>query len=132
MNEAGGWADSRGAVVDVLARVRALGVEFAAGEAAELLYKQSGSKQDVSGVRTTQGDSLFGDLVVLCTGAWTSTLLPELGHDLLPTGQAVGTIRLTEEEASVYAGVPVAFFMDTGFYCFPVSRPLNLSFRTSG
>ncbi|KAL8291910.1 hypothetical protein RQP46_002168 [Phenoliferia psychrophenolica] len=122
MNEAGGWADSRGAVVDVLARVRALGVQFAVGEADQLLFGDSKGSKDVRGVRTKQGGAHYADLVVLCTGAWTSTLLPELGHDLLPTGQAVGTIQLSPKEASVYEAVPVAFFLDTGFYCFPPNK----------
>ncbi|KAK4703032.1 glutathione S-transferase, partial [Phenoliferia sp. Uapishka_3] len=121
-NEAGGWADSRGGVVDVLARVRNLGVKFAAGEASELIFEEISGGQNVKGVKTKQGDTLIGDLVVLCTGAWTSTLLPELGHDLLPTGQAVGTIQLSPQEAEVYASVPVGFFLDSGFYCFPPNK----------
>lgn len=122
MNDAGGWANSRGAVVDVLARLRTLGVRFAAGEAAQLLFSDDDGTKDVHGVQTMEGESIFADFVVLATGAWTSTLLPEeLAETLLPTGQVVGTVQLSPEELSVYRAVPVTLMLDSGFYCFPVS-----------
>ncbi|KAM0751776.1 FAD dependent oxidoreductase [Meredithblackwellia eburnea MCA 4105] len=121
-NEAGGWADSRGAVVDVLDRVRRLGVRFGAGEADQLLFGDVNGVKDVRGVRTKEGDSFFADLIILATGAWTSTLLPELATECLPTGQTVATIHLTPEETKLYADIPVSFFLDTGFYCFPPNK----------
>lgn len=98
-NECGGWAESRGAVVDCLARCRAAGVRFAAGEARALLFTNKAGRKDAAGVATKEGDKLYADFVVLATGAWTSKLLPELGTELLATGQTVGTIQLTEDEA---------------------------------
>lgn len=70
--------------------------------------------QDVKGVRTIDAKEHRADLVILAAGAWTSQLLPELAHNLLPTGQVVGTILLTEEEARRYADVPVTLLLDTG------------------
>lgn len=104
-NEAGGWADSRMAVVDVLSRVRARGVKFASGEAASLLF--SADKKDVKGVTTKGGEEHRADFVILASGAWTGALVPEIAHDLLATGQTVGTIQLSAEEAEEYATIPV-------------------------
>lgn len=90
----------------MLEEVRARGVNFVHGEAEALVYTANG--QDVTGVRTNRSGTLTADLVVLASGAWTSTLLPELSHDLLPTGQVVATIQLTSAEADKYCHVPVS------------------------
>lgn len=79
-------------------------MRFAAGEASALLFTNKNDKKDVSGVVTKEGDKLHADFVVLATGAWTSKLLPDLGSELLPTGQTVGTIQLTKDEARYSAG----------------------------
>lgn len=105
-NQAGGWADSRQAVVDVLARVRARGVQFASGEVAELLLAEDG--RDVKGVKTAEGLEYRANFVVLAAGAWTGKLVPEIAHDLLATGQTVATIQLSSEDAAEYRNVPVS------------------------
>lgn len=118
-NECGGWAESRNAVVDINDRCRARGVRFATGEASAILHTHKNGRKDVAGVQTREGDKLYGDLVILATGAWTSKLLPALGAELLATGQTVGTIQMTPDEARRYADIPVSFYLDSGFYCFP-------------
>lgn len=40
-------------------------------------------------------------------GSWTPLLLPELGAELLPTGQVLGTIQLNKEEHARYKDIPV-------------------------
>lgn len=101
--------------MDVLARVRSAGVKFIAGEANALVFDKTG--EVVTGVTTKQGSTLSAGVVVLASGAWTSTLLPELAHDLLPTGQVVGTIQLSQQEADVYRNVPVSRSIERGFSC---------------
>ncbi|SCV71699.1 BQ2448_3287 [Microbotryum intermedium] len=119
-NEAGGWADSRQAVVDVVSILRSSGVHFVQGEAQTLVHATNSN--DVKGVELIDGRTLNADLTILASGAWTSQLLPELGHDLVPTGQAVGTIQLDESEAELYRDAPVSLFLDTGFYSFPPTK----------
>ena len=82
------------------------GVKFVNGEATELLF--ASGKKDVKGARLNDGQEMRADLVVLASGAWTSALLPECGQDLLPTGQVVGTIQMSKEEADRYRNVPVS------------------------
>lgn len=115
-----GWANARGAMDAVCDRVRAAGVSFAVGEAASLVYEDERAGKDVKGVRTKAGETLMADLVILATGSWTASLLPEMGNELLATGQVVATIQLTQEEADQYRSGPVSLCMDTGFYLFPV------------
>lgn len=93
-------------------------MELVSGTAKSLII----ADKDVKGVKTTEGKEYRADLVILATGAWTSQLLPELAHNLLPTGQTVGTIVLSEEEAKRYANVPVTLLLDTGLW---VPSPLT-------
>ncbi|WVF69409.1 hypothetical protein IAT40_004186 [Kwoniella sp. CBS 6097] len=122
INEAGGWANSRGAVVDVNSRSRELGVRFEQGEALEFVYSSLGNKKDVEGVRTLNGKVYQADMVILAAGSWSNKLVPELGEELLPTGQVVGTIQLSEAELSRYKDVPVTRLIDNGFYIFPPNQ----------
>lgn len=94
-------------MVDTVVRLRKAGVRFVAGEASKLIYGTKDAKEDVVGVQTRTGEDIFGDLIVLCMGSWTPALLPELGSELLPTGQVLGTIQLTKEEYERYKDVPV-------------------------
>ena len=100
-------------MVDCLERCRAKGVRYAAGEAAAILYTNKDGKKDAAGVATKDGQKLYADFVILATGAWTSKLLPDLGSELLATGQTVGTIQLTKDEAR-QAPVQVGFVLDAG------------------
>lgn len=99
-------------MVDVNVKLRKLGVNYLAGEAASLVYSSDG--HTVTGVKLRDGRTLNADLVVLASGAWTSELIPEMGEALLPTGQIVGTIQLTHEERETYKHIPVTLYMDTG------------------
>ncbi|WVQ96909.1 hypothetical protein IAU59_004017 [Kwoniella sp. CBS 9459] len=122
INEAGGWANSRGAVTDVNLRSRGLGVRFEQGEALEFVYSSDQGKVDVAGVKTKEGKEYRADLVILAAGSWSTKLVPELGDELLPTGQVLGTIQLSEEELSRYKEVPVTRLIDNGFYIFPPNQ----------
>lgn len=115
--------------MNVIKRLRKEKVQFVAGEVADLLYRRNQHHNkldtkgtfDVSGVVTKDGRSFCADFVVLTVGSWTPTLLPELAHELLPTGQVVGTLQLNEEQYERYKNVPVTRLIDNMFYIFPVS-----------
>lgn len=108
LNEAGGWADARVAVVEIVTRLQNAGVNFVTGEASELLFHTESGKTDVKGIFLTSGKSLFADLVILTVGSWTPRLVPELATECLPTGQVVAMIQLTEDEGKKYRDVPVS------------------------
>tara|TARA_B100000929_G_scaffold150419_1_gene119147 strand:+ start:2400 stop:3581 length:1182 start_codon:yes stop_codon:yes gene_type:complete len=84
-NPTGGWVES-GAVVEKIAKLcKNSGVQFYSGHM-DQLYSE-GSR--VSGVLTTDGNVIPGNIVVVAAGAWTPTLLPWLTDLLSPTGQPV-------------------------------------------
>lgn len=108
-----GYTTARSAMDSLCLRVRQAGVTFKEVEVTKLLYEGIGEERDVVGVLTKGGQVLRGDLVVLAAGGWSASLLPELGQELLATGQVVGTIQLEEHEMEDYQG-PVTFCLDTG------------------
>ena len=131
LNQNCGYATARSAMDSLCDRVRTAGARFLQGRATRIIYDtptsptdsdQDISKRKVVGIELASGETLLDfDFFVVAAGAWTGQLVPELDRDLVASGQIVGTIQLTEEEATAYKGCPVVFAMDTGFYVFPVS-----------
>ena len=114
INPQSGWAHARRAMDMVCEQVRKAGVRVMGGEVDSLMYGSKGGKKDVTGVRLVDGRSFSADKVVVAAGSWSAKFLPEIGKELLASGQAVAHIQLTPEEAAEYAHVPVVFRMDTG------------------
>lgn len=86
-----------------------------AGHVTSLIYNDT-----VSQVRiTTKTESTFyADRVVLCTGAWTNSLIDTHGQ-LIPKGHCLGHIQLTAEEYARYSKMPVVDDQKWNIYYFP-------------
>ncbi|KAI9027786.1 FAD dependent oxidoreductase [Hyaloraphidium curvatum] len=75
---------------------------------------------------------ISADYTVVCAGAWSPSLLPELSALLLPTAQSVVHYRLTDPQAHARfteAGGFTVWFADvvrTGYYGFPVHDETGL------
>lgn len=124
-NTLGGWADARAAVQGLAERCSLAGVSFLTGNAGTVTSLiTEGSK--VTGVETGAGSKLYADRVVLATGAWTNRLVPDFNLSLLATGQPVGFIQLTPEEAKRLSAMPVMINFDTGVFCFPPTPGSNM------
>ncbi|BFZ63536.1 AAA ATPase midasin [Saitoella coloradoensis] len=111
-------------VVEALAReCTKLGVTFITGEekgrVAELRYDSSGK---CLGALTADQSFHTADLVIVCLGAHTASLIPQLGKQLTAKAWAVGLIQLTEEEAVPLRGIPVVNCRDLGFFFEPEPR----------
>lgn len=114
INPQSGWAHARRAMDMICEKVRAAGVNVRSGEVDQLVYGMKGGKRDVLGVRLVDGRRLSAGKVIVAAGSWTAKFVPELGKELLASGQCVAHIQLSPEEAKRYAKVPVVFRMDTG------------------
>jgi sarcosine oxidase/L-pipecolate oxidase len=113
-----GYARARGAMDSLCAKVRAMGVTFTVGKATSFQYQDD----EITGVHLEGSDgrlTVAYDFYIVAAGSWTAQLLPEFIQDLVSSGQVVGTIQLTPEEADEYRSAPVLFSMDSGFYVFP-------------
>ena len=124
INEGGGWADA-GASIELLSRrCREAGVEFVTGPRGTVRsLKREGNR--VVGVNVSEGEPMLASQVVLSTGAWSNTLLP-LGHASTASGQPVGFIQLTPEEAAPLRDVPVMINLSVGVFCFPPTPHTNI------
>ena len=95
-------------------KVRSAGVNIVGGEADSLVYGTKNGRRDVLGVKLVHGKVYKADKVIVAAGGWSAKFVPEIGKELLASGQCVAHIQLTKEEAARYANVPVVFRMDTG------------------
>lgn len=127
-NPHGGWANAESAIRRLAGRCSDAGVSFITGShgtVISLLYKSYNGKRQVVGAKTASGDDIEADQVILATGAWTNRLIP-LEHATSASGQPLGFIQLTEEEAARLRGMPVLINYSTGMFVFPPSPGTNL------
>lgn len=118
INRVGGWANAEGAIRCLAERCVQNGVSFLAGRQGtvkSLLTSGDGSK--IEGVMTLTGP-LRAAQVILATGAWTNRLV-DLKSSMDSSGQPVGFVQLTPEEAASLKGMPVLINLTSGFFIFP-------------
>lgn len=85
------------------------------------------------------GSTFHADKVVLCTGAWTNSLIDTKGQ-LVPKGHCLAHIQLTPEEHARYANIPVFDDSKWDIYYFPPFKengimkiaPLGSGYRIKG
>lgn len=118
-NPAGGWVESGRAVAALAAAARAESVEVLEHTAFQRLLER-GSR--LAGVRTTDGEDIATDRVLVCAGAWTPLLLPWLEDVLRPAAQPVLHFRPERPEPWRAKALPpwCADIARTGWYGFPL------------
>lgn len=77
------------------------------------------------GVNVAEGDHITASRVILCAGAWSNLLIP-LSQASTASGQPVGFIQLTPEEAAPLREVPVMINLSTGVFVFPPTPHDNI------
>lgn len=117
-NPSSGWVESG----EVLARLAGYaiqaGVQLAQGVIFDALL-EAGSR--VVGIRADDGSELRAELVLVAAGAWTPTLLPDLGGVMWATGQPVVHFKVPSPAEWQAPRFPVwaADISRTGWYGFP-------------
>ncbi|KAI2636693.1 FAD dependent oxidoreductase [Xylaria nigripes] len=117
INPTSGWAAAADSLRAITRKVLELGVKYEVAEVATLLLNEKGH---CSGIRTTKGADLKATHTILCTGAYTPTLLeysavnsglPNIaaGFRLVAGGVTTGLTRLDDETYAKYASMPVGF-----------------------
>lgn len=76
---------------------------------------------DRAGLTLADGSRLAGDLVIVAAGAFTPSLLPQLGGTLVPSRQVVSYVHMTDELRALWQNGPAIIGIDTdsGFYLVP-------------
>ncbi|KAL3490025.1 FAD dependent oxidoreductase [Aspergillus germanicus] len=123
-NPTGGWADAAGSIGFLASRCSVAGVSFITGRRGTVhSLRRAGNK--VVGVNLVDGTHLLASQVILATGAWSNRLI-DLSHAAASSGQPVGFLQLTPEEAQKFAKVPVMINFTTGVFSFPPTPGSNI------
>ncbi|KAI8221017.1 L-saccharopine oxidase [Colletotrichum sp. SAR 10_86] len=114
-NSQGGWAHSRKSLEKWGKEALDLGVKFISGAQGAMtgLYLDGSGRLD--GIQVASGDIVRGDRYILCTGAASPEVLPELSQELWTKCWTLGHVELTEEEVSQWKGIPVVDNFELGF-----------------
>lgn len=120
-NPRAGWAESGEVVARLLAEGKRLGVAIRGGMTMQELLEDGGR---VVGVRSTDGDEVRADTVVVAAGCWTPALLPQLQDVMWPVGQAVYHFQVPQAAEFQPPGFPTwsADISKTGWYGFPAQN----------
>jgi glycine/D-amino acid oxidase-like deaminating enzyme len=119
-NPEAGWVESARALARMIDDARAAGVRVHPGEGFSG-WIESGER--VTGIVTTVGRRIEGDVVVLTAGAWTPVLAPWLEAWMWPVAQPVFHLRPDDPSrwSAPHFPVWVASIAETGWYGFPAN-----------
>ncbi|KAG2735751.1 hypothetical protein G9P44_001965 [Scheffersomyces stipitis] len=109
-----GWAFARLALEFAANEIRKLGGQFEIANVEELVFNQD----TVIGVRTTTGQVIKGDKVVICAGAKSDQIL-DFENQLLAKCFTVVHIELLPCEVESLKNLPVVLNLDQGFFFEP-------------
>lgn len=115
VNWTSGWADAEAGMLFLRKKVEALNrVTFLTATVSSL--SRSGNK--ITGVKTSAGEEIEADLVILATGAWTGKLVDLTGR-AQATGQVLCYLDITAEEQDKLGRMPVLLNLSTGMFIIP-------------
>ncbi|RDW86103.1 NAD(P)/FAD-dependent oxidoreductase [Aspergillus mulundensis] len=123
-NPVGGWADAAGSIGRLASQCSVAGVSFITGRRGTV-HSLRRSADRVVGVNLADGTHLLASQVILATGAWSNRLI-DLSHTASSSGQPVGFIQLTADEAVKFAKTPVMINMTSGVFSFPPTPGTNI------
>ncbi|KXJ91660.1 FAD dependent oxidoreductase [Microdochium bolleyi] len=123
-NPGGGWADAEASIRRLSQLCTTAGVSFVTGTRGRVLGLDI-RDGTVVGVKVADGSRIPASQVILATGAWTNRLVA-VSHATSASGQPVGFIKLTPEEARSLEGSPVIINLSTGIFCFPPTQGTNI------
>ena len=118
LNHRAGWVESGAVVSRLAADVRAAGVRTIEHTAVPGLVAEA---DRIVGVRTSGGDTVRADAILVAAGAWTPGLLPHLQTVMWTTGQPVIHFDAGDDRRWRAPDFPVwaADISHTGWYGFP-------------
>ncbi|THU94486.1 FAD dependent oxidoreductase [Dendrothele bispora CBS 962.96] len=137
INHQNGWADAHQAMVFMIEQVQKMGGEVIPDKSVKALIRTPTNDGVITkGVWCMDGAKILADMVIIATGAFTSSNFPELklNEKCRATSQIVATVQLNKEETEAYRDCPVVINFDTGYYCFPPTNDdiMKMAFHRSG
>ena len=121
INRGSGWADAESSMRWLRKRVMAYKrVGFLSVGVEKLIFDSE--EGTVAGVELCDGNYLSAELIVLAAGAWSSSLI-NLSGRLTATGQVLGYVEITPEEAAILSQTPVQLNISNGMFDIPPPHP---------
>ncbi|KAH8663445.1 FAD dependent oxidoreductase [Tricladium varicosporioides] len=124
INTAGGWANAAAAIKQLAFKCAQRGVSFISGPRGTVTQLQRRGNK-ITGIEVLSGPAITADHIILATGAWTSRLVPTY-ESVISTGQPVGFLQLTQDEADRLRKMPVCINLSSGFFVFPPTLDTNI------
>lgn len=118
-NPKAGFVESGRVVERLTAYARQLGVDVFEEKTAARLVESAGR---ITGVETREGDTFSAGQVVVCAGAYSPLLVPDLQAVMRATGHPVFHLKSSRPELFVAPQLPVfaADISNSGWYGFPL------------
>lgn len=121
INRNSGWADAESSMRWLRKRVMGYKrVGFLSVGVERLVFDQD--EGVVAGVELCDGNYLSADLIILAAGAWASTLI-NLSGRITATGQVLGYVEVTPQEAEALSQTPVQLNLSDGLFTIPPPHP---------
>lgn len=117
MEQKAGWADSEKTIRLIANILKMRGVKFITGNAGNV------SRIVEDGVIETADGSRYEGIIIIASGAWTVSLLPQLKGIIKAVGQPLIKFKIPSKELNYYAPNCVwnGDITNTGFYGFPAT-----------
>ncbi|OJD33973.1 fad dependent oxidoreductase [Diplodia corticola] len=117
-NPQAGWAHARKALEKVGGEAMSMGVRFIGGPDGQMVGIEEEDGK-VKGVRVASGKVHTASKYILCTGAASPAVLPELAPHLWSKCWTLGHVEVTDEELAQFKNCPVVDNRELGFFFEP-------------
>ncbi|KAK2037308.1 FAD dependent oxidoreductase [Colletotrichum somersetense] len=114
-NSQGGWAHAKKSLEKWGQEALEMGVEFASGPEGTMTGLSIDGSGNLVGIQVASGGVVRADRFILCTGAASPAVLPELSREMWTKCWSLAHIELTDEEIAQWRGIPVVDNFELGF-----------------
>ncbi|GKT44582.1 L-saccharopine oxidase [Colletotrichum spaethianum] len=114
-NSQGGWAHAKKSLEKWGHEALGMGVKFISGPEGTMTELSLDSSGSLDGIKVASGDVVRADRYILCTGAASPAVLPELSREMWTKCWSLAHIELNDEEIAQWKGIPVVDNFELGF-----------------
>ncbi|EFQ34834.1 FAD dependent oxidoreductase [Colletotrichum graminicola M1.001] len=114
-NSQGGWAHAKKSLEKWGQEAQDMGVEFVSGAEGTMTGLSLDGSGNLVGIQVASGGVVRADRYILCTGAASPAVLPELSREMWTKCWSLAHIELTDEEIAQWKGIPVVDNFELGF-----------------
>ncbi|KAK2060846.1 FAD dependent oxidoreductase [Colletotrichum caudatum] len=114
-NSQGGWAHAKKSLEKWGQEALEMGVEFVSGPEGTMTGLSIDGSGNLVGIQVASGGVMRADRYILCTGAASPALLPELSREMWTKCWSLAHIELTDLEIAQWRGIPVVDNFELGF-----------------